>query len=749
MTLKNNIFFGALFLCLNSPIVFAQKSEKKEENKRESKRESKKEEKKEVSVYGLDTLINPVPMQRSLFFDKVSKQQKRADLSDGIADNHIKITDDEEGSKTLTNSLLKEVSRIQIMIENLPIADKFTENQTKLGYHRALENVLIQFNSDTKHPPVYYKRMVSNFKQMVIAKYEGKLSDFVKNNVNIYSLANSQLLNDADKDYLCQEIAKQDATLLIKKLGEFANRPCADVVLAGAAKVVPDEVFNYATSTNVSIQNALNRNTDPLVKTIVRISKESKAPLKAKTFLNDIHNQKLTIAEVDKITSDQDLFFKNLVRLRIENETLGNSSINSELEYRALRDYVRIMDELHDKTEAVRFKCIESLSPEAIYYIIVYGQEEIYTSSFTGAFKRLMEKMKPMNGDEFLEKLHYDKFRTFIRMSAGFGRLDQFLATFTEEKRKTLMKDFVANLDKGKEDELEDAVDVADAFGSIEDSALIEFLKEEVRNNYELAGKKRSKKGLKVYALLATLFEGAKDSLTDEAAAERSKKLNLPPINFVPYANLVDVDSSVVEQFFFYGDEDGKMSYNSFLSNFKGPKWKLTTSKYWINITSTSGKAVNVFANLPLAEPEDEEAQKALNKHMDDNNIHPAVIVHRGHSYHLPTTLERLTNKTKVVVLGSCGGYHNLSTILNNSPDAQIISTKQTGAMAVNEPILRALNDNLSEGTDVNWVNMWKRLGGEFKGKVSEPLFKDYVPPHKNLGAIFIKAYRRLDADNS
>lgn len=749
MTLKNNIFLGTLFLCLNSSLVFAQKNEPKEETKKESRKESKKEEKKEVSVYGLDTLINPVPMQRSLFFDKVSKQQKRADLSDGIADNYIRIADDEEGSRTLTNSLLKEVSRIQIMIENLPIADKFTENQTKLGYHRALENVLVQFNSDTKHPPVYYKKMVSNFKQMVIAKYEGKLSDFVKNNVNIYSLANSQLLNDADKDYLCQEIGKQDATLLIKKLGEFANRPCADVVLAGAAKVVPDEVFNYATSTNVSIQNALNRNTDPLVKTIVRISKESKAPLKAKTFLNDIHNQKLTIAEVDKITSDQDLFFKNLVRLRIENESIGNSSINSELEYRALRDYVRIMDELHDKTEAVRFKCIESLSPEAIYYIIVYGQEEIYTSSFTGAFKRLMEKMKPMNGDEFLEKLHYDKFRTFIRMSAGFGRLDQFLATFTEEKRKTLMKDFVANLDKGKEDELEDAVDVADAFGSIEDSALIEFLKEEVRNNYELAGKKRSKKGLKVYALLATLFEGAKDSLTDEAAAERSKKLNLPPINFVPYANLVDVDSSVVEQFFFYGDEDGKMSYNSFLSNFKGPKWKLTTSKYWINITSTSGKAVNVFANLPLAEPEDEEAQKALNKHMDDNNIHPAVIVHRGHSYHLPTTLERLTNKTKVVVLGSCGGYHNLSTILNNSPDAQIISTKQTGAMAVNEPILRALNDNLSEGTDVNWVNMWKRLGLEFKGKVSEPLFKDYVPPHKNLGAIFIKAYRRLDADNS
>jgi hypothetical protein len=100
---------------------------------------------------------------------------------------------------------------------------------------------------------------------------------------------------------------------------------------------------------------------------------------------------------------------------------------------------------------------------------------------------------------------------------------------------------------------------------------------------------------------------------------------------------------------------------------------------------------------------------------------------------------------TKIVVLGSCGGYHNLSIILSNAPEAQIISTKQTGAMAVNDPILKAIENDINAGLDVNWVNIWKRLSVEFKGKPSEALFKDYVPPHKNLGAIFIKAYRRLD----
>lgn len=708
--------------------------------------QNRKHKEKELTIYEIDTLINPVPMQRSLFFDKVKKQQNIADAADGKIDKKITINDDELGSTILTQSLIRDVNQIQIMIENLPFEDKFTENQTKLGYHRSLENVVVQYNNDKRNDPYYFRKLVQNFRGMIVAKSEGKLEAFVKENVNIYSWINGQFLSESDKDFLCQEIGKQDPEMMIKKLPLFMNKPCANVVVAAAAKSAPDEVFNYAASTNVSLKNCIERNPDPLVQTIVKICRESKSYLKAKTFLSDIHNKKLTIAEVDKITDNQNLFFKNLVRLKIENKTLGNSSINSELEYRALRDYVRVMDELHESSEAVRFKCIEDLSPEAIYYIIVYGQEEIYTSSFTGAFKRMMEKMKPLKGNEFLEKLSYDRFRTFIRMSAGFGRLDQFLTTFGESEKQKLMKDFVANLDKGKENDLEDAVDVADAFGSIEDSSLVIFLKNEVKANYELAYENRSKKGMKVYALLATLFEGAKDNITDESAAERSAKLNLPPINFVPYEKLIDADSAVVEQFFFYGDEDGKMSYNSFLSNFKNGKWKLTTSKYWINITSNSGKPVNIFANLPLTEPDDEEAQKQLNKYMDDNNIHPSILIHRGHSYHLPTTLERLSNHTKVVVLGSCGGYHNLATILDNSPDAQIISTKQTGAMAVNEPILRALNDDLLEGVDVNWVNMWKRLGEEFKGKTSETLFKDYVPPHKNLGAIFIKAYRRLDS---
>jgi hypothetical protein len=39
---------------------------------------------------------------------------------------------------------------------------------------------------------------------------------------------------------------------------------------------------------------------------------------------------------------------------------------------------------------------------------------------------------------------------------------------------------------------------------------------------------------------------------------------------------------------------------------------------------------------------------------------------------------------------------------------------------------------------------MWKELSFRFrKDAVAKDRFDDYIPPYKNLGAIFIKAYRK------
>ncbi|MGH2647432.1 MAG: hypothetical protein ACRDE8_07685, partial [Ginsengibacter sp.] len=105
----------------------------------------------------------------------------------------------------------------------------------------------------------------------------------------------------------------------------------------------------------------------------------------------------------------------------------------------------------------------------------------------------------------------------------------------------------------------------------------------------------------------------------------------------------------------------------------------------------------------------------------------------------------QLPENAKIIMLGSCGGYQNLKKILTYAPEAHIISTKQTGAKDVNKPIIDALDNTLRAGNNIDWRQMWAGLETYFN-KSSKDLretFEDYIPPQKNLGALFIKAYSR------
>lgn len=717
-----------------------------------AQRRKRKKVEAELTIYDVDTLINPIPLQRKMWHDKIDRSQRAASAFDGKHDDGmIYYAEDTVSTNLLTQAILRDVDQMQVMIENMPFNNDVTtaEGQQKIRYLSDLHELVQKFNKDGRVDPVFWRRTVNNFRSMLIARHEGRLMEFVQDHADIYSLTNAQLLegNKEARAYVFVEVGKKDPVMMIKRLSEYAKDPWACEIIAAAAKVVPSEIYNYASSTNYTLTNAVRRCQDPLVQTIVRIASESKSPLKAMPFLSWIYNNKKTIAEIDQITSNQDLYYKSLIELKIENQGgLGDKTLTDDLQYRGLK-YVRDMNDLHDEKDAIRFKGIEGFKPHELYFVMVYGQDEIYTSSFTGTFKRMIERMgDSIKGDQLLRSVNYDKFRTFIRMCAGYNTLSPFLATMTKEKKTQLMTDFIANLDKGAEDELEDAVDVADAFGSINDAELLDFLQNEVKRNYERSYREKSLKGMRVYALLATLFNGLKASDNKEALQQQSEILSLPPINLVQYKNLVNDSGVVYEQVFFYGDEDGKTSFASFLGAFKDGKWKTTTSKYWTTITSTTGKPIVIYANNPLSEPEDEEAQKQLCNYLAEKGISPSIVIHRGHSYHLPLTLERLNKNSRIVMLGSCGGYHNLAVVLDRSPDAHIISSKQTGAMNVNEPIIKNIQASLLEGKDVEWIGMWKDLGEYFTKKMPtyKETFADYVPPHKNLGAIFIKAYRRL-----
>ncbi|MBP9215515.1 MAG: hypothetical protein KBF36_13225, partial [Chitinophagaceae bacterium] len=104
------------------------------------------------------------------------------------------------------------------------------------------------------------------------------------------------------------------------------------------------------------------------------------------------------------------------------------------------------------------------------------------------------------------------------------------------------------------------------------------------------------------------------------------------------------------------------------------------------------------------------------------------------------STIDQLPSSAKVILLGSCGGYQRLSEVLETCPGAHIISSKQTGTGTVNIGIITSITNALRANKNLDWPIIWKNLQPQFYG-TSKERFDDYVPPHKNLGAIFIMAY--------
>ncbi|HOZ52060.1 MAG TPA: hypothetical protein PLU17_09395 [Chitinophagaceae bacterium] len=665
----------------------------------------------------------------------VAREQKKADVSDGVIDNRLDIDGDIDKTNAISNVVFKKVNSTIAYIEN-----NETDDMVKRKYiGRVIEN-LKMFNQDMNDGYAeipYYSTLFEHTYQIIRGLHNKNLAPYIKENIGktVYLLAPLYDTDIEATNELMAGISDKYPEILIKKLRTIKEASSADIVVTKAAPRSPKIILNYATSTAVE-RDIVRRNKDPYVQAIIKIADSCTTPLKGIFFVQDYLKGKISISQINKITANDEEYFKKLVEMR-QNYFTGDlrKSYDKELTHIASL-YVANMNELHNSSDAVRFKQMEKLTATELYYVLVFGSDDLYTSSFLGCFNRLLSRMKPKAGDEFLNDLGKDKFRTFIRLCANYNTLSLFIATIKKENQTALMRSFVQGLDNTFEQDLEGATDVANSFGSINDSVLMASITQEIKNSREQDSIENNTRGFRIYDILYTMLTASNDSIT--------KKFGIPPISVMPYTQLVNDSGVVVQQVFFFGDVDGKGVFKSYVNGFSAADWKVKYEENWVRISSIKGKPVVIYANRPLDEPDDEVAQNALQDFLDSNNIRPTVIIHRGHSYHLSSTLDHINYMHKVVILGACGAYQNLSTVLNASEDAQIVSTKQIGSGKINGPIIRAFNDRLLAGKDIDWIEMWAQLSRQFSGGEMKELFNDYVPPYKNLGAIFLKAYRKM-----
>lgn len=509
-------------------------------------------------------------------------------------------------------------------------------------------------------------------------------------------------------------------------------------------------MYNYAQASNKLGATIRNIKDDDFVKTVVRMS-QSKSGQQYFPFLDNLVKGKMTFEEIDRAEQDSVLYYRLLVKTQIDytgrmingDTAMAFKELTAKLEKKAKDIFVTTINGLHEENDVVRFRSIQSLTAEELYYLAVLTDGLIYTSSYTNGVYPLMMKKANNRGDSLLLNLHFDHYRKFISQAAAYNTLGNFLNSFPNHDNATdLMKAFAGGLEKSSG--LEDGVDVADSYASIIETnpKLAAEVLSLVQQNYKRNVDQNNKKGIVIYNILNKLFLSADSTKKIDLTSE----LGIPPVYNVPFSSLTNNKGEVIAQVFFYGDQDGKNIFNGFQNMFSPANWTIDRSNpQWIAIKSTKGKPVIIYANKPLPEEtgEDDQAQQALCAYLEKNNLAPSVTIHRGHSYFANATISYMAPSSRIVFMGSCGGFHLIDSILHKSEDAHIIASKQIGKTAINKPFFQLLTEKLRNGNNIDWIPFWK----EFKTKAAVDGFEDYIPPYRNLGAIFIKAYKKAMGD--
>jgi hypothetical protein len=486
-------------------------------------------------------------------------------------------------------------------------------------------------------------------------------------------------------------------------------------------------------SANQELVQKIKDNQFPLVQTLLKMSPESRVN-NYLPFAVPIMREELSYDTINLLRAEPTKYFQLMVdegmKLLQERDQGGNPPylipMRAFLKEYANKFFVNVMNNRHEEAkENIRFGELNQLRTIYLYAVIIYGEDNFYTSSYLYTYKRLTSKFKKGNYDSVLRLANYAGYRNFIRLAGRYNTLNDFLSNMPKDTMTAIMTRLVYGLEINTDEGLQEAMTVAETFPSlIKEKELSDFMDVQLAENLERCKRAGNFYGQKLYRLLIEIFTAVKNEDKDNGESISRK---LTEYLTLSHKSLRDTSGRIIQQVYFYGDDDGKASFQSFLSDFKDVNtWTTEKTSQWIAFHSKKQYPISVYANLPLEylQDLDRAAQDTLKQYLAANNLTPHIIIHRGHSYHLSNSLTNVTPDIKLAILGSCGGYSEIFDVQMKSPDAHVIST------------------NLLEEKDINWKELWETLDKQLiKDKKAYAYFVDYVPPHKNIGLLVAKLY--------
>ncbi len=537
-----------------------------------------------------------VAQDRMLWHDNVDKEQQKLVIEGGgRRDSLIRLAKDETVNLQVTDALVRQVDELQQQIE----FDSTLNTNNKKRYLRGLEFLLQGFNQAYNNKdiqPASAPALITAFEKAMQLDKKGESIEPViiefpyeigKIVVECFLYPSENVGVKPSRLDLTRRYCEMHPGLILSYLQNHQGLPFEDSLIVVAGHHNVRQLYDYAAASG-SLGYHIRNSKDTLVHTVAMMANSKSGQLYF-PFLDNLVKGRISTEDIDKVKGDELNYYKLLVRTRLdyaarilppERDTpLEMNALTEMLMKKGKEIFVREINALHTvDNPAIRFKILDPLTPAELYYLIVLSEDEIYTSSYLGVYERIFQRMSNPYGDSLIMQVHGDYFRKFIKMAAAYNKLDHFLGTMDKQNAGTIMKSFIIHLEKANEEE---AVDVADSYSSIfeKNPALARFILSEVKANYDKNIGADNKKGIVIYSLLQTLFESADSTNRTDLSA----RLGIPPVYTVDYNSLTDDSGRVIQQVFFYGDQDkdGQNSFMNFMAMFRPrpgtkPEWKIT-----------------------------------------------------------------------------------------------------------------------------------------------------------------------------
>lgn len=521
--------------------------------------------------------------------------------------------------------------------------------------------------------------------------------------------------------------------------------PYKDTLLYALANVAP-EILTKKLADNDTFYTNLVSNTN-------KISVKAVAQVKTDTYYDKILPFSLAILEnrttvdaVKKLTLVPQDYYHAFVEEAINLHTNSNAEISTFLEEpittlnKKFGNYyfIKEVNDLHESADNTRFKVVSTLSAKELYFLmlagsydlVIEGSSALYTSSFIYLYKKFLKETEKEGLNKFFEDINYYQFDKFISNVSDYGLVANLVKNLKEEKIILYLGKYLNELPNKQLTDNEiilDAMTMAEVLYEIRDN-------ESLKNNLvENISKIKNQPKLQNQLIYQRIYGVYEDILLDKYKYETDNTYDILRVKNLQKNNII------VQASLFYDDEDAISSFGSSTASYDAKMWEKKDLGSYIIFNAKQGNSMKVYMNKPNTKEGSDSAQNIMLRAIEQDGYEVTSFIHRGHSYHLPQSLRKLTASSQFVFLGSCGGYKQVLKVFQLNPNANIIATRSVGSRLINDPLLERINTNLINNKDINWDALWQETDSKFQSKLTKDLFAGYTAPNKYIGIKFIR----------